>query len=394
MIDKHEAREAGKRQGFILLATAVLPIMAIVSLIPVLPLLLGEFANVPNSEFLVPMALTIPALCVALFSPLAGWLADKIGRKQLLVWSLILYAAFGILPWFLDDLFPIIAARFGLGVVEAVIMTLATVLIGDYFSGEQREKWIASQIAVGSIAAIVLIAIGGLLGEVLGSRGPFLLYLLALPIALVAALGLFEPKTAEVETVHGSQRFPLRTILPLAAITFAVGIVFYTVSVQIGPIMQASRPVSPAQIGFVGAICNLAVALGSLAFHRGSKNAGPKLLAIGLVLASLGYAGVAFAPNLLILAACAALVSFGSGLMLPNMLAWTMRSLPAAMRGRGMGLWTGFFFLAQFLAPLVLAAFSDVSGTLTLALAVYAVAAGVGAVLASIKARSSKRLAA
>ncbi|WP_120077842.1 MFS transporter [Aurantiacibacter odishensis] len=393
MIEKQEAREAGKPQGFILLATAVLPIMAIVSLIPVLPLLLGEFAGVPGSEFLVPMALTIPALCVALFSPVAGWLSDRIGRKQMMIWSLVLYAAFGILPWFLDDLFQIIAARFALGVVEAVIMTLATVLIGDYFAGERRERWIALQIAVGSVAAIVLIAIGGVLGELLGSRGPFLLYLLALPIALIAAIGLFEPARAAAEPALAKQAFPFRVILPLAAITFGVGIIFYTVTVQLGPILEASGPVSPAQIGLFGALCNVAVAIGSFAFHRSSKSAGPKLLSVGLAVASLGYAGVVLAPGLFAKAGFAALVCFGSGLMLPNMLAWAMRSLPAAMRGRGMGLWTGSFFLAQFLAPLVLAAFSGLAGSLSQALMIYAFAAGIGAVLAMFSARSKPRLA-
>lgn len=393
MIDKQEAREAGKAQGFILLATAVLPIMAIVSLIPVLPLLLGEFAGVPGSEFLVPMALTIPALCVALFSPVAGWLSDRIGRKQMMVWSLVLYAAFGILPWFLEDLFHIIAARFALGVVEAVIMTLATVLIGDYFAGERRERWIALQIAVGSVAAIVLIAIGGLLGELLGSRGPFLLYLVALPIALIAAIGLFEPARAATGPAHATQAFPFRVILPLAAITFGVGIIFYTVTVQLGPILEASGPVSPAQIGLLGALCNVAVAIGSFAFHRNSKSAGPKLLSVGLAVASIGYAGVVLAPGLFAMAGFAALVCFGSGLMLPNMLAWAMRLLPAAMRGRGMGLWTGSFFLAQFLAPLVLAAFSGLAGSLMQALMIYAFVAGAGAVLAMFSARSKPRLA-
>ena len=202
---------AGARQGIVLLAASIMPIMAIVSLVPVLPMLMGEFADVAGSEFLVPMALTIPALCVALFSPVAGWLADRVGRKILLVAALLLYAVFGILPWFIADLFQMIAARIALGLVEAVIMTVATVLIGDYFIGERREKWIALQVAVGSIAAIVLIAISGALGDAFGSRGPFLLYLLALPIAVAAAVSvpvpqLFRAVRRRPQTLSGGLR--------------------------------------------------------------------------------------------------------------------------------------------------------------------------------------------
>ena len=130
---------ASSRHGVILLLAAVMPPMAIISLVPVLPLLLDEFASVKGSEFLVPIAMTVPALCVALFSPVAGWLSDRVGRKNLLVLALVIYAAIGIVPFFLSDLKQIIAARVGLGVAEAIIMTIATALIGDYFTGKERR---------------------------------------------------------------------------------------------------------------------------------------------------------------------------------------------------------------------------------------------------------------
>ena len=76
---------AGTRHGIMILATSIMPVMAIIALVPVLPMLLKEFASVKGHPFLVPIALTVPALCVALFSPVAGWLSDRLGRKNLLV---------------------------------------------------------------------------------------------------------------------------------------------------------------------------------------------------------------------------------------------------------------------------------------------------------------------
>jgi hypothetical protein len=55
--------------------------------------------------------------------------------------------------------------------------------------------------------------------------------------------------------------------------------------------------------------------------------------------------------------------------MLPNMLAWTMRSLPPAVRGQGLGIWTGAFFLAQFVAPLAVGALAGPLGGLSVAIA-------------------------
>tara|TARA_R110001599_G_scaffold26390_12_gene93136 strand:- start:5483 stop:6679 length:1197 start_codon:yes stop_codon:yes gene_type:complete len=381
------APQAGTRQGIIILSASVMPIMAIISLVPVLPMLMREFASVEGSEFLVPMALTIPALCVALFSPVAGWLSDRLGRKTLLVVALLLYAAFGIIPWFLDDLFQIIGARVALGIVEAIIMTVATALIGDYFVGERREKWIALQVAVGSIAAIALIAIGGGLGELFGSRGPFLLYLVAIPIALAAAMILFEPEVQANDAALAKSGFPYRAILPLVFTTLGVGIVFYTVIVQLGPILELSGAVSPGIIGLIGAGTNLGVGLGTFAFDRLKDKAGPMLLALGLAVAAIGYIGIGLSSVLPMIGAFAILACIGSGILLPNMLTWTMRRLPAEMRGRGTGMWTGAFFLGQFLAPIVAASAMQATGGLANALTVYAGLIAIGAIAALLFAR-------
>ena len=197
MTNSTTGQSATTKHGLILLMASVMPPMAIISLIPVLPLLMREFGGVEGSQYLVPMALTIPALCVALFSPIAGWISDRIGRKKLLILTLLIYAGVGVLPYFMNDLKHIIAARVALGLAEAVIMTIATALIGDYFVGKERERWVGLQFATVSLSAIVLIAVGGALGEVLGSRGPFLLYLLAIPVALLVAIILFEPNRSD-----------------------------------------------------------------------------------------------------------------------------------------------------------------------------------------------------
>ena len=72
------AQVASSRHAILLILTAIMPTMGIVALVPVLPLLLREFASAPGSEVLVPVALTIPALCdtQALVFTLGG-AADK-----------------------------------------------------------------------------------------------------------------------------------------------------------------------------------------------------------------------------------------------------------------------------------------------------------------------------
>jgi len=291
------AQVASSRHAILLILTAIMPTMGIVALVPVLPLLLREFASAPGSEVLVPVALTIPALCIAVFSPVAGALSDRLGRKPVLLVSMLVYGVVGALPLLLNDLIAIIAARAVLGLAEAAIMTVSTAMLGDYFDDARRERWISAQMASVSLSAILLVAIGGALGEALGSRGPFLLYLVALPIAIAVAAILFEPvhRAARAEP---KARLPLGTLLPVLLITLGVGVLFYTIIVQVGPIVARSGVTSPALIGIAAAGTNLGVAIGSILFGRLKAHAGLQLLALGLALVALGYAGTALAPGL------------------------------------------------------------------------------------------------
>lgn len=370
------------RHGIALIAVTIMPIMAIISLIPVLPMLMQEFSAVPGFAFLVPFALTVPALCVAVFAPAAGWLSDTVGAKRLLITLLLLYAIVGVLPWYLDDLYPFIAARIALGVVEAGIVTVSTAMFGDYFEEPRRQKWIGMQVGVGSVAAIAMIAIGGVLGEMFGSRGPFLLYLAAIPTAMLASLVLFQPDRHPGGHTAESGPFPLRAIFPLLVISLGVGVLFYTMLVQLGQILQLSGAASPSAIGLVGSATSVGVGLGSIMFRQMGKFVGRPLLGMGLVVIAVGYLGAGIATSFNAIAIFAVLACIGGGLLLPNMITWTMHHLPAPMRGRGVGLWTSAFFIGQFAAPLVATALIGPAGGLGNVLVVYAAVSGAGAVAA------------
>ena len=120
-------RNAGFLQGVTLLLPATLSVMGIAVLVPVIPQLMEHFASIRGHEYLVQGGvLTMPALCIALFSPLAGWLADRFGRRRILIASMGVYAFVGVMPIFLDNPFAIIATRVGVGLCEAVVMTVSS----------------------------------------------------------------------------------------------------------------------------------------------------------------------------------------------------------------------------------------------------------------------------
>jgi len=84
-------RVAGWPEGAILCLCSCLPVMAFLLIAPNLPAIQQSFASEPNIAVLAPIALTIPALMIAIFSAPAGFLADRLGRRKVLIGSLFVY---------------------------------------------------------------------------------------------------------------------------------------------------------------------------------------------------------------------------------------------------------------------------------------------------------------
>lgn len=355
------ARQARPVHAYLLLISGCMSVLGATLIAPNLPRMQAHFAHVPHVEFLVPIALSIPALVIALLSLLVGALADRFGRKTLLIGGLLVFAAVGVAPIWLDSLYAIVATRAGVGLAEALIMTCCTALIGDYFEGAQRERYLALNTTFASISAVIFIAIGGALGE-FGWRVPFALYAISLPLAGIMLLMLWEPRHgAAAPAPHGhapaavATGFSMRALLAICATTLAGGVFFMVVPVHIGYLLNGVGITSPATVGMIAAGNQGAVVAGSLLFawlSRGSiGNVGR--LALSSLLISTGYliVGIAEGAAGFVIGTCVA--GLGCGVLLPTLLCWTMGQLPAARRALGTGAWMAAFFLGQFFTPIV-----------------------------------------
>ena len=380
-------QRAGFATGISLLLPITLSAMAIVLLAPNLPALLQEFASVEHHEYWVPMVLTVPALCVALFSPMAGILGDRFGRRRLLLAAFLVYAVVGIAPVFLRDLGWIIVSRVAVGLAEAMIMVLSTTMIGDYFEGPARDRWLAGQTAMASMSALLFLNVGGFLGR-FGWRAPFWVYGSALLMFVLVLLFTWEPARRDSPDAEIAQRdassagFPWLRMTGIIAITVFGSVLFYTAQIQ-SPIGLTQFGITdPARIGFLTSLSSIGVPVGTYVYSRvGSKLPIASLLlieftllAIGFLLMSRSGAPAGFLVGCFI-------NQFGAGMLLPSLLVWAISGLPFEVRSRGAGLWTGAFSVGQFLCPVVVTVAGSHTGGLRGAFGVLAAAALVGAAL-------------
>jgi len=345
------SRQAGLAQGIVLIILASMPTMAIVTLVPNLPQLFKRFHDVPGSDFLVPMIITLPSLCIAIFSPLAGALADFWGRRPLLILSTFVYALVGVLPFLLSDLYAILAARFAIGVAEAGILSCQNALMGDYFEGKKRQYWLGMMSFFGPIIATGLVLAGGQLGS-WDWRGPFLLYLLGLPVALWVALAVFEPQAKQEEhRGDAPTTFPWAAARLVAVVTIAVAVVYFVQAVQLGRMFSDHGIDSPAQISFYVTVASCGVFIGGFVFSRLTNVRTSTRFVLVLLSMGIGYAGLGLAPTAAAAIPFGIVAQFGNGLTLPTLIGWALTKFEFQNRGRGMGIWSGCFFIGTFLSP-------------------------------------------
>ncbi|WP_217555450.1 MFS transporter [Streptomyces sp. GbtcB6] len=365
----------------LLMAGSCLPILGAVLIAPVLPKMQDHFASVPGAKALVPLALTVPALSLALLAPFAGVLVDRLGRRRLLIAATLLYAVFGTAPLWLDSLGAIIAGRALVGVTEAVIMTCCTTLIGDYYSGDRRVKYLALQTMCASASATVFFVVGGAAGSA-GWRVPFWIYAVSLVLAPLMAASLTNPVTGA--TVAGTpvaeerRPFPWRRMGGICALTFFGAIVFYTVPVEMSYLLDDLGVKNSGVIGLASAVGSAATVGGAVTFARLKRSPGP-MLPVVLGLSALGFGVIFLAGNAPLLVVGAVVNCLGTGMLLPALLTSAMSRLAYEDRGRGTGLWMAAFFGGEFVCPLVLLAGESAVGSLAGAVGVLGLAAAAGA---------------
>ncbi|MEO0032593.1 MAG: hypothetical protein RIS94_2351 [Pseudomonadota bacterium] len=378
------ARQPGFLQGISLLMPITLSVMAGLFVAPVAPNIAQHYiardpAHAGTIAMLVELLVTVPALCVALFSPLAGQLGDKLGRRRLLMWSMGIYLIVGVAPYFMEDLRLIVATRVVVGLVEAMLMTLSTTLIGDYFDGEARNRWLAAQTGVASTTAVLVLMVAGAVGQS-DWHNVFLLYLI--PGVFLGMVALFTWEPEQTSHLHdpgkhlGWGDLPWGILGTICAITLFGSIMFYTVQIKLPSALMELGLVLPdgsydaARGARLTALASLFVPVGTVCFWVLSPRAriGVQFV-IEFALIGIGYLAMSRLADPFAFALAAGISQIGAGMLLPTLLTWAVSRLPFEVRGRGTGIWTSTFSLGQFVCnnaavPLIMLRTGSMIGTL------------------------------
>lgn len=343
------------RNILIIFSITLIAVLGVSSITPALPAISRAFDISTREVAWLVAIFTLPGVVL---TPVAGLLADRFGRKRILVPSLALFAVAGSACAMAGDFGDLLVLRALQGIGAASLGSINVTLIGDIYSGNQRTTAMGYNSAVISVAAGAYPLVGGAL-TVFGWRYPFLMPLLAVPIALCVLYGLKiqEPQrfdrlgpylrklmmsvgNAEIATMFFSSFVvfallygPLVTYLPfLLEGDFAAG------SLTIGVVVACSAVGSAAASVFLGAMARR--------WH------GKAIILFAFVFLSAPMAALPYMPDLWSLGAMVVIFGASHGIALSMVQVLLAELTPSGQLGAVMALNGMMFRLGQTLGPL------------------------------------------
>ena len=342
-----------------LLLVSSLTIMSMITISASLPDMTNAFSDVPNGKKLVKLVLSFPGLFIALSAIVAGLVIDKFGRLKLLGTALIIYAIAGSSGYWLENIYLILAGRAVLGISVGITMTIVTTLVADYYQGKARQRFAGVQIAVMSLGGILFITLGGILADI-SWRVPFLLYFFSILILPFAYLFLKEPKKGdEVKKETKLIKSPV-VIWFVFVNVMLMWILFFIIPIQIPFYLKSIGVEKNSLIGIAIASSTFFSAIGAISFSKIKDQFGFKqIFGAGYFLMAIAYVCIAYGNSFGMIMLAMLLAGLGMGVMIPNANIWVMQLAPQEIRGREIGRLTTFWFMGQFLSPIILLPFLE-----------------------------------
>lgn len=304
---------------------------------------------------------SLHALTSALFTPIMGVLADRIGKLKVLIPCLLLYAACGVSTAFLTAMPLLLLSRGLLGAASGGVAAATIGILGGMYEGEARSRILGYATSAMTTAAIIFPLLGGWVGGMQWQYA-FYLYGFGLPLAVVAAIGLKEAAFRSTTTLEAGQKQQLGTILrnvdviTLYLFILAAGMIVYTVVVYTPLFLKQTIGATPELNGFVLAVRLIGAAVISAfgASQIARRLGRSRAVAFGFSLMAMTLAVFPFLTQLTLIIPTAVLFGAGFGIITPSLYDALASLAPLEVRASVLAIGTGCNSLGQFISPVIL----------------------------------------
>ncbi|MCK4920050.1 MAG: MFS transporter [Bacteroidales bacterium] len=353
MTDNHVLRN---KNIYVIFSMTLLAVMGVASITPAFPSIAEHFQIDYKKIGLLITAFTLPGVFL---TPILGVLADRYGRKTVLVPALFLFAIAGYSCSQVNSFEMLVIFRFIQGVGAASLGSLNVTLIGDIFSKEQRASAMGLNASVLSMGTAMYPFIGGAL-TMIAWNFPFYFPLLAIPGGLMVLFVLESPHTKSEEKFLIYLRQTLKSVgqlkvLVLFLLNVLTFIILYGSYLTYFPfVMKDSFSSTAFMIGIIMSSSSITTAITASFLGRLTKRFEQKdLLKVSYLFYIISLCLIPFIPNESLMLIPAFFFGAAQGINIPNVQTMLVSIAPMEYRAAFMSLNGMVLRIGQTLGPLI-----------------------------------------
>lgn len=372
----------------VILTLSAIPLIMVLGnsmLVPVLP----QAKNALNiSQFQVSLLITLFSIPAGIVIPIAGILSDRFGRKNVIIPSLLIYGAGGIIAglasWIGNGSYPLIlTGRIVQGIGAAGTAPIAMALVGDLYERKTRSKALGIIEAANGVGKVLSPILGSLIALISWYALFFAFPVLCIPVALLTWWVVREKGTDKqppaikqyrdhILTTFKQQGKWLSSAFFSGAVTLFVlfGVLFY-----LSDVLEETYKIGGVKKGLVLAIPLLGMSSTSYwcgGFVQRRIRLMKPFVVSGLGLLAAVMALVPFIKQNVLLIALLVVGGIGSGLVLPCLNTMITSAVGKEERGIITSLYNSVRFIGVALGPPVFGALLDKQTALFLSVAILA----------------------
>ena len=349
--------------------------LAISQILPFLPLYVAQLGVTSHEALSMWSGLTfsVTFLVSAIVSPMWGSLADRKGRKLMLLRASLGMAVAILLQAFATNVWQLFFLRALMGLTSGYIPN-AMALVASQVPRE-RSGWALSTLSTAQISGVIAGPLmGGFLADWVGLHWVFLITAGLLMVSFVVTLLFIKEGVRTVVTkdqrLSGKAVFASLTYPGLIVSLFVTTLVIQLCNGSVGPILalfiQSLAPGSNniaflsgliAAVPGVSALMS-APRLGKLGDHIGTA----RILMATLIVAVVLFFAMSFVTNPVQLGILRFLLGFADGAMLPAVQTLLLKYSSDQITGRIFGYNQSFMYLGNVVGPLMGAGVSAAAG--------------------------------
>jgi ACDE family multidrug resistance protein len=349
------------------IAIASIPMVLVLGnsmLVPILPQLQSQLGI---SRFQSSLVITLFSITAGLIIPISGYMSDRFSRKSVIIPSLIIYGAAGVLAGFgaiWKSYTIVIIARAIQGIGAAGTASIAMALVGDLYKGATESKALGLTEASNGAGKVVSPILGSLLALWVWFA-PFFAFPIFCLLSLLAVIFILkEPKKTNEPPKLGAYIHQIGSILKekgkwlipsffagSLALFILFGVLFYLSNILEKP----PYDIDGVKKGFVLAIPLLCMVVTSYTTGALIKKNGTLmrwLMNIGLIIMTVSLAlTIFFFENLYMFIGLLSLSGIGTGLLLPCLNTMITGSVEREQRGMITSIYSSLRFIGVAFGP-------------------------------------------